>query len=319
MTTATRPRPRTSARRASAPTSRTDAYEQITSQVVEMLESGNLAPWHRPWSTAAGGSGMPRSLSTGKPYRGSNVFVLHMTAAARGYTSPWWGTYKNISERGGQVRKGEKSTIVTFWKRITVDDKDNPGTRKQVFFLNTYRVFNAEQADGLTTPPLPAAPPPAERIADCESALATYYGESGPALTFGGDQACYSPARDHVFMPERETFKSPEAFYGTWFHESVHSTGHAKRLARKDLLSFHAFGDPSYSREELVAEMGAAFLAGMTGIAAETLPQSAAYLSSWIQVLKGDSKLIVHAAAQAQKAAELILGTTPTSDTTEDN
>jgi antirestriction protein ArdC len=258
---------------------------------------------------------MPRSLSTGKPYRGCNVFLLHMEAAVKGYASPWWGTYRQIKERGGQVRKDETGTDVILWKPIQVDDKERPGKRKMIFFLRTFRVFNAEQADGLTLPPLPAAPPPAERIATCEEALAAYYsGETAPGLTFGGDRACYSPVQDRVLMPERETFKSPESYYGTLFHESVHSTGHAKRLARKDLLNFHRFGDPSYSREELVAEMGAAFLSGMTGIAAETLPQSAAYLSSWISVLKGDSKLIVHAAAQAQKAAELILGTTPTSE-----
>jgi antirestriction protein ArdC len=243
-----------------------------------------------------------------------------MEAAIKGYGSPWWATYKQIKERGGQVRKGETGTDVILWKPIQVDDKERPGKRKMIFFLRTFRVFNAEQADGLTTPPLPAAPPPAERIATCEEALAAYYsGETAPGLTFGaGEQACYSPAQDRVYMPPRESFRSQEQMYGTWFHESVHSTGHAKRLARKDLLNFHAFGDPSYSREELVAEMGAAFLSGMTGIAAETLPQSAAYLSSWISVLKGDSKLIVHAAAQAQKAAEMILGTTPVNESNDE-
>lgn len=303
MSTATRTRRPT---RNDSP--KVDAYQQVTDQILELLETG-VAPWHKPWSSD-GGNGMPRSLSTGKTYRGSNVFVLHMTAAVKGYNSPWWGTYKQITERGGQVRKGEKSTVVVFWKRILVEDKDNPGERKTVFFLNTYRVFNADQADNLVCPELPAAPPPAERIEACETALTSYYTNAGPLLTFGGDRACYSPTRDHVFMPERDTFESPAAFYGTWFHETVHSTGHQSRLARKDLLEFHRFGDPSYSREELVAEMGASFLAGMTGIAAETLPQSAAYLSSWIQVLKGDKTLLVKAAAQAQKAAELILGTT---------
>lgn len=305
MTTATRTR--RPARKDSTP--KVDAYQAVTDQLVELLESGT-APWHQPWS-ADGSNGMPRSLSTGKTYRGSNVFVLHMTAAVRGYSSPWWGTYKQITERGGQVRKGEKSTVVVFWKRLLVEDREKPGERKMVFFLNTYRVFNADQADCLVTPDLPAAPPPAERIEACETALAEYYSNAGPSLTFAGDVACYSPARDAVRMPERETFESPAAFYGTWFHETVHSTGHASRLARKDLLTMHRFGDPSYSREELVAEMGSAFIAGMTGIAAQTLPQSAAYLSSWIRVLKGDKTLLVKAAAQAQKAAELILGTTP--------
>lgn len=316
MTTAVRTR--RPVRRSSAPTSKTDAYEAVTAQIIELLESGNVAPWHRPWTTADGGSGMPRSLSTGKTYRGSNVFVLHMTAAARGYSSPWWSTYNQIAERGGQVRKGEKSTMVVFWKRLLVTDKTDPTQKRMIFMLKTYRVFNAEQCDNLVTPELPAAPPPAERIAACEEALAEYYAGDAPKLEFGGNTACYSPALDTVHMPERETFRSPESFYGTWFHETVHSTGHPSRLARKDLLNFHSFGDPSYSREELVAEMGAAFLAGMTGIATDTLPQSAAYLSSWISVLKGDAKLLVHAAAQAQKAAELILGTTPVSEASED-
>jgi hypothetical protein len=130
-------------------------------------------------------------------------------------------------------------------------------------------------------------------------------GHNAPSVSYGGSRACYSPSADRLSLPERSSFESAETFYSTAFHELTHSTGHASRLARKDLLEFHRFGDASYSREELVAEMGAAMLSAVAGIHQTTVPLSAAYLASWLKVLRGDSRMIVTAAAQAQKAADM--------------
>jgi antirestriction protein ArdC len=321
MTAATRSRkPARKPARKRDESPRFDAYQVITDQVIALLDAGT-APWQKPWKHASypGGvsSNMPRSLSTGRAYRGVNILLLAMSAAANGYASPWWGTYEQIAERGGQVRKGETGTLITFWKRIKIEDEAT-GELKWIPLLRVFKVFNAEQSeDGLRLPRAATVTATTSEddgasvgpIEACDAAVAAYL-ETGPTLVIGGDRACYSPALDQVRMPERDRFVGAEEYYGTLFHELTHSTGHAERLARKDLLSFHNFGDVSYSREELVAEMGAAFLSGLTGVAAVTLPNSAAYLQSWIDVLRGDKKLLATAAAQAQKAADLILGVT---------
>lgn len=289
---------------------RFDAYRVITDQVVAMLEAGT-APWHKPWRTASGVAGLPLSLSTGKPYRGVNAFLLQMATAAQGYGSPWWATYDKIQERGGQVRRGEKSTLIVFWKQYATEGENGEPDR-MAFVLRAYRVFNLDQANGVpgSSPAEgPATDSDFDPIQACEAAIAGYVA-TGPRVVYGGNHATYTPATDVIHLPDREAFTSPEHYYGTKFHELTHSTGHRDRLARPDLLTFHHFGDPSYSREELVAEMGAAFLAGVTGIDAVTLSSSADYLASWVRVLKGDSRLVVRAAAQAQKAADLILGVT---------
>jgi len=295
--------PTVTRRKSSAP--KVDAFQLITDQVIEILDAG-VAPWRKPWNAE---TGMPLSMSSGKAYRGVNPFILAMQAAVKGYASPWWGTYKQITGRGGQVRKGEKGTMIVFWKMLVLVDEDT-GKRKMLPMLRTYSVFNADQADGdLGLPERVETVSGAEAIAECDAAVAAYLA-AGPSLGIGGDAAYYQPSRDHVQMPELSTFVGSEEYYGTLFHELTHSTGHSSRLARKELLESHRFGDASYSREELVAEMGAAFLSGMTNISAATLPNSAAYLQSWIRALRGDKKLLIHAAAQAQKAAELILGIT---------
>lgn len=289
-------------------TDKPDTYQVITDKIVEMLEAGT-APWHKPWHEVGG---IAMSMSTGKAYRGINVLLLQMAGMAGGYSSPWWGTYKRIAERGGQVRKGEKGTPVVFFKMVLVDDRERPGEKKKIFFLKTYYVFNAEQTEDASVLGLPEIEvrPENEHISACETALASYY-LTGPSLRHGGDAAYYAPVADHVQMPELEQFDSSEEYYGALFHETVHSTGHEKRLRRPgvaDLPAGHRFGDELYSKEELVAELGSAFLSGRTGIAAATLANSAAYLASWIRVLKGDPKLVVQAAQQAQKAVDLILG-----------
>ena len=284
---------------------RVDAYEKITEQITSMLENGTV-PWRKPWN-AAGSA--PTSLSTGKPYRGINVMILSMTALMEGYGSPFWGTYKQITERGGQVNKGEKATHVTLWtKAESKKDKNADGTPKTFMFMRTFPVFSVDQADW-TDGVKPERPALTEHdpIAEAE-ALAAAYLENGPSLSFGGGRAFYSPSRDAVQMPEMGAFHSPEEYYSTLFHELTHSTGHASRLERDGVTEGHRFGDADYSKEELIAEMGAAFLCAETGINPDvTLANSASYIANWLKALKDDPKMIVQAASKAQKAAEFVV------------
>lgn len=287
---------------------RRDIYQEVTDKIVAALEAGTI-PWHKPWKNLKGD--LPYSLSTGKPYRGINVFTL----ALSGYSDPRWGTYKAIGEAGGQVRKGEKGTRIILWKRFTkkgVDENGEPN--KPYVFLTDYVVFNAEQADGL--PELETEElPEHDLIEEGEKLIQGYvdstrkYGKSikaGPALNFGGNRAFYNLTNDRVTTPLIGQFETPEEYYSTNFHELVHSTGHKDRL---DRLEPATFGSDPYAREELVAELGASLLAGVIGLEIDG-DNSAAYLAGWVKTLKGDPKMVVQAAAAAQKAADLILGTT---------
>ncbi|WP_205728863.1 ArdC family protein [Frankia sp. B2] len=287
---------------------RQNVYEIVTDTVINALENGTV-PWHQPWNVEVG---VPLSLATGKPYRGVNPFLLGLTALTNGYRSPWWGTLKKINERGGTVRKGEHSTLVVFWKsylhKATADDEKD----ERRFLLRYYRVFNADQADwdeGKEPTYAALNRPDVERIATAE-AIADGYQDSPSIRT--GEAAYYeSGAVDRVTMPPIDAFDSAEEYYATLFHELTHSTGHENRLDRDGVRtgSFGRFGDPVYSKEELVAEMGAALLCAIAGIDQKALVEnSAAYLRSWLGVLREDSKLIVQAAAQAQHAADHILG-----------
>lgn len=295
-------------------TDRRDIYAEVTETIIAALEQGTV-PWHRPWNAAE--TGLPVSISTGKPYRGVNVFLLMFSGQAKGYSSPWWGTFKAIQERGGSVRKGEKGTLVTFWKRLSVpttaeEQATTKKDRKVIPMLKHYVVFNAEQADGLPEKFGLETFEPGEEwdpIGTCEEIAAGY--TDGPTVSHnGGNRAFYRPMSDSVHMPTREAFESPDAYYSTLFHELTHSTGHESRLARKTLLESHAFGDTSYSKEELVAEMGAAMLSAVAGIHQTTVEQSAAYLAGWLRALRSDPKLIIQAGGAAQRAADRILGIT---------
>lgn len=204
------------------------------------------------------------------------------------------------------VRKGEKGTPVIFWKRFEVKDKAT-GEKKQSFLLRYYTVFNVEQCDGIEwSAPAPVVGAPFNPIPACAAIVEAM--PQRPDITHGGNRACYSPMFDKVNMPEAVTFDSPESYYSVLFHELTHATGHKDRLGR-DLTVIAAFGDSNYSKEELVAEMGAAFLCGHAGIAnAATVGNSASYIAHWLAKLRGDSKLVVSAAGLAQKASDFILG-----------
>lgn len=278
-------------------------YQTITDRIIKQLELGT-APWHKPWDVYAGSPTAPRNLVSQKPYRGINVLLTLMSPHA----SPFWLTYKQAASIGGHVNAGEKSTPIVFWKfGITeVQTPDGETTEKEWAMCRLYSVFNLEQCTipglDLGTPEI--ADKPFNSIPICEQVVS---GFTGVEIRHVGDRAFYSPSQDRITVPAKETFDGAEEYYNTLFHEMTHSTGHKSRLDREGINVMHFFGDPVYSKEELIAEMGAAFISGHCGIENKTLNNSAAYLQSWIRVLRSDSKLVLVAAGQAQKAADLIL------------
>lgn len=290
-------------------------YAMVTDRIMEALKAGTV-PWRKPW-VAAGW--MPTSMSTRKPYRGVNVWLLALTADDKGYTSPWWGTYKHITELGGQVRKGEQSTIVVFWKRVLVKDDTSPDGTKPIFMLRYYRVFNADQADNLPDRfyPQPVAQFTSEVNEDAEKIIANYLLNGGPRMVKrAGDAANYQPGPDVITLPLDSQFRNAAARYATTFHEATHSTGHPSRLNREGIANFDHFASGAYAKEELVAEMGSAMLSAITGITT-TQENSASYIAGWLKALENDNHLVISASAQAQKAADLIRGVEFESDTTE--
>jgi antirestriction protein ArdC len=282
----------------------TDVYKRVTDRIVEQLEAG-VAPWKKPWRTFGG---VPTSLSTGRPYRGVNVLLLTI----EGYADPRWGTYKAIKAAGGQVRKGEKGTYIILWKPVTRRAEGDGEEDSAYMLLRMYSVFNATQADGL--PELEREEREFTPIEAASKIVQDYAWVPGPPLQHGYDQASYSPTRDIVSMPDPQVFESDEAYYSTLFHELVHSTGHEKRLAR---IEPALFGTDPYGKEELVAEMGAAFLAGIAEFEEAGGAQSAAYIAGWLERVEKEPRLVVQAAAQAQKAVDLMLGTSWDSESAE--
>jgi len=284
-----------------------DLYETITARILDSLDRGTV-PWRMPWRRAAGES-FPLSISTGKPYRGINSFLLQLAALERGFESNRWVTFNQAKSLGAQVRKGAKGELVVFWKKWEVKDPDAPGGKKQVPVLRYYHVFNAGEVDGLPARYLP--PPveltPHETIAAAEAIVTGM--PQRPEIFHSGARAYYRPALDTVTMPERPRFTSSEEYYSTLFHELAHATGHETRLNRhapKNEVGFIGDGG-EYGREELVAEMTSAFLAAEAGISPAVIENQAAYLDGWRRKLRADTKAVVVAAGQAQRAADFIL------------
>lgn len=284
-----------------------DAYQIITERMIAALEAG-VVPWQRPWKNGADPT-TPANLVSKRPYRGINVFVL-WTA---GYASPFWCTFNQAKSLDAKVRKGEHGWPVTFWKKWerTVDGED--GEEKQRgLLLRYYTVFNVEQLDGLDPKHLPAPPKPEKAFNPIRQAKKIVDGyEKGPVIQYGGNRASYSPSSDRVQVPQASQFSSREAYYATLFHELTHSTGHEDRLDRLESLWF---GSEPYAKEELVAEMGSAFLCAHSKIGEKVFHASAAYIQGWLSKLRADPKLVIHAAAQAQKATDMILGVKPYSE-----
>jgi len=281
------------------------AYDVITDRVISKLETGTV-PWCKPWH---GKAGMPKNLVSKKQYRGINVFLLHCL----GYESPYFVTFKQAKKLGGHVRKGEKGCPVVFWKQLEFKKEETENGQtvhkvKNVPMLRYYTVFNVSQCEDIEAPALNV---PERDHSPIEKAEQIVRGmQNAPEIRHGHTGASYGPPEDVVRMPRPEVFKAGNAYYATLFHELTHSTGHSQRLDRKLDTELAPFGSPDYSREELVAEMGAAFLCGEAGILETNIDQSAAYIDGWLRKLKNDRKLVVTAAAQAQKAADYILGRT---------
>lgn len=278
-------------------------YQLVTDKMIEALENG-VVPWRKPWNAQIG---PPHNYASKKPYRGVNVFVLGITALVNKYSGNAWMTFNQIKKSGGRVRKGEHGTQVVFWKWIEKQEtvEDSQGERNEVKrfpMLRYYLVFNQDQIDGIDFPKVDRNPDD-DVIGNAEKIWNEWTGR--PSLTHGGGRAYYSPTDDEIVLPVFEAFDGADEYHSTKFHEMVHATGHKDRLNRLDVPSF--FGDHEYSKEELVAEMGAAFLCAMTGIES-TFDNSAAYIANWLKKLQDDRKLVVLASAQAQKAVDTILG-----------
>jgi len=290
-----------------------DVYQDVTDRMVAALERGTV-PWHQTWSGSSGGR--PRSMSTGRPYSGINTWLLSLAAFERGYTSPWWGTFRQVKALGGTVRKGQNArngcgaTHIVFWKAFTPKDaRPDPDTGeiRQAAVARLYGVFNADQTEGLPARYHGGSEP--ARIETAEDVIGAYLAAPGaPKLDHdGGSSAFYKIGPDEIHLPEASSFESAGHYYATAFHEMAHSTGHPSRLDIPESGGNH-FGDGRYSREELRAEMTAAYLCAETGLdSAGLFGNSASYIASWLGELRSDRKLVISAAAAAQKAAGLVL------------
>ena len=284
-----------------------DVYEIIREKIVTSLESGTI-PWQKPWNSKAQVNAISK-----RPYSGINVFLLPRT-----YADNRWVTYKQAGDLGGNVRKGEKSSMVVFW--MLMKKEDESGKEKTIPLLRYYNVFNVEQCENLTKlsalEPTVTASGSLDRIETADAIIAAM--PNAPRIYHSQtDRAFYSPSADSVHLPPRETFKSVDAYYATKFHELTHSTGHRSRLDRftEEEQTF-VFRSDTYSKEELTAEFGSAFLCGLAGIDnTDVLENSAAYINNWLSAIKGaDKRMLVQAASKAQKAADYIIAATETEE-----
>jgi len=278
-----------------------NVYDWITERIIAALEAG-VVPWRRPWLL----QNAAKSLATGKPYRGVNIWALAF--AGEQYTSSYWVTFVECRKRGGRVRKGQKSSMIVVYKPIGKTENGKPvlnskGKQETVPMLRYHDVFNVEQCDNLDYPKPETNRLPVDSLEVCENIIGAF--TDCPTIEHKGDRAFYRQSDDSVTMPKRDTFDGSPEYYSTLFHELGHATGHKSRLNRK-LES--RFGSSDYAREELIAEMTAAFLCGVAGIECKTIDNSAAYIDNWLRALKNDSRLIVKASSQAQKSAEYIQG-----------
>lgn len=285
--------------------SRFDVYEAITNQIVSAIEAGAgqvQLPWHRKGSAIY----RPVNVASKNAYRGVNTVALWAAADAQGFASGVWGTYRQWQDQGAQVRKGEKSSLVIFYKDYALADgaasDDDPERR---FVARASRVFNVSQVEGYVSPETEAS---VDRI-DPSRAAEAFIAATGAKISIGGDRAFYRPSADIIAMPDRhrfigtETSTATEGWYSTLLHELTHWTGASHRM---DRTFGKRFGDDAYAMEEMVAELGAAFLCGDLGITAEPRPDHAAYIDNWLRILKSDRKAIFTAASAANKAAEYL-------------
>lgn len=276
-----------------------DVYQIVTEKIIALLERGTV-PWRKCWQ---GGSGMPRNLVSMKEYRGVNTFLL----SASPFSSPYWLTYKQAQDLGGHVRKGEKSSLVVFWKLLDkMNQEDTTNANGKIPLLRYYQLFSTDQCEGIDLPPDPdEAVNPFTPIERAEQIIAEYRG--CPDIQYGGNTASYVPLIDKIKMPNKHTFDSDELYYQILYHEFGHSSGAKHRLARKEVMEVNQFGSDPYASEELVADLCSSYLCAHAGISNETIEQTASYLNGWLSVLRQDKRMIISASAKAQAAADYIL------------
>jgi antirestriction protein ArdC len=285
-----------------------DIYTRITDRIVADLEQG-VRPWLKPWNAAHAAGRITRPLRhNGIPYRGINTLMLWSAAMEAGYAAPIWITFKQAQELGAHVRKGEKGSLVVYANTITRTELDvdtGDEAEREIPFLKGYTVFNVEQVEGLPAQFYAPANPrldPVQRIDHAE----TFFASTGADIHHGGNRAYYSVTNDHVQMPPFETFRDAESYYATLAHECTHWTRHPKRLDRD--FGRKRWGDEGYAMEELVAELGSAFLSADLDLTPEPRDDHAAYIASWLKVLKDDKRAIFTAASHAQRAADFLNG-----------
>ncbi|MCE9531621.1 MAG: ssDNA-binding domain-containing protein [Planctomycetes bacterium] len=291
-------------------TARVDIYTRVTNRIVEALEAGHR-PWLKPWNAEhAAGRIMWPLRHNGTPYSGINVICLWMEAETRGFVSPYWLTYKQAQELGGHVRKGEHGAPVVYANTFTKKEAGENGdeVEREIPFLKQYTVFAADQIEGLPGHYYELAHTPTEtleRIAQADE----FFKHTGADVRIGGNRAFYALEPDYIRLPPFETFRDAESHAATLAHELAHWTRHPSRLDRD--LGRKKWGDEGYAMEELVAEMGSAFLCADLQLTPETREDHAAYIASWLKVLKDDKRAVFSAASYASKAVEFLHGLQP--------
>jgi antirestriction protein ArdC len=289
----------------------TDTYQEVTEAVIKALEEGT-AIWQCSWNSY----GLPKNAVTNTFYRGWNVFILNFHTLKHHYVTSNYLTYKQANQLGGTIRKGEKGIKIIYWATIELKDKETEpvieisnhlDVKKPVKLVpKVHTVFNIDQTEGIEFEKSEVIILPyLDKIDNCESVINAM--PLPPMINTNGDNAYYNMRTDSVVVPSLNKSTSTEKYYSTLFHELAHSTGHESRLNRKELLEHDGFGKTNYAKEELTAEMTAAYLCAITGIGQPTIDNSAAYINNWLKALKSDKRLVINAAAQAQKAADYIL------------
>ena len=294
-------------------TERLDVYTRVTNAIIDELERG-VRPWLKPWNAEHAAGRITRPLrANGQPYKGVNVLMLWMAAELQGFAAPIWMTFNQARDLGAHVKKGSKGSMVVYADRISRTETGDDGeeTERDIYFMKGYTVFNVEQVEGLPAHFYATATPQLDPVERIESAD-LFFANTGADIRHGGNQAYYASEKDYVQMPPFISFKDAESYCSTLGHELCHWTKHPSRLDRD--FGRKKFGDEGYAREELVAEIGSAFLCCDLGLTPEPREDHASYIGHWLSVLKEDKRAVFHAAAHAQKAVDYLHSLQPQPD-----